>query len=42
VLAALFLATGRLRRWHGAVLLGLYIAYFVVSLVAFGEVPVDD
>ena len=42
VLAALFLATGRLRRWHGAVLLGLYVAYFVVSLVAFGEVPVDD
>jgi cation:H+ antiporter len=42
VLAALFLATGRLRRWHGAVLLGLYIAYFVVSLVAFGEVPIDD
>jgi cation:H+ antiporter len=42
VLAALFLATGRLRRWHGAVLLGLYIAYFVTSLVAFGEVPIDD
>jgi len=42
VLSALFLATGRLRRWHGVVLLGLYVAYFVVSLVVFGEVPVDD
>ncbi|HLU55398.1 MAG TPA: sodium:proton exchanger [Pseudonocardia sp.] len=42
VLSAIFLATGRLRRWHGAVLLGLYVAYFVVSLLVFGEVPVDD
>jgi cation:H+ antiporter len=42
VLAAVFLATGRLRRWHGFLLLGLYAAYFVISLVVFGEVPVDD
>ena len=42
VLGAIFLATGRLRRWHGFVLLGLYVAYFVVSLVAFGGVPIDD
>ena len=42
VIAAVFLATGRLRRWHGLVLLALYIAYFVLSLVLFGEVPVDD
>lgn len=41
-IAAGFLATGRLRRWHGVVLLALYVAYFVVSLVAFGGVPVDD
>ncbi|MCD2194797.1 sodium:proton exchanger [Actinomycetospora endophytica] len=40
-LSAIFLATGRLRRWHGAVLLGLYVIYFVVSLVAFSGVPVD-
>jgi cation:H+ antiporter len=40
-LSAIFLATGRLRRWHGAVLLGLYVVYFVVSLVAFNGVPVD-
>jgi cation:H+ antiporter len=41
-LSAVFLATGRLRRWHGAVLLGLYVVYFVVSLVAFNGVPLDD
>jgi cation:H+ antiporter len=41
VISAIFLATGRLRRWHGVVLLALYIAYFVVSLVAFNGVPVD-
>jgi cation:H+ antiporter len=41
VLSAIFLATGRLRRWHGVVLLALYIVYFVVSLVAFNGVPVD-
>lgn len=41
-LSAIFLATGRLRRWHGIVLLALYIAYFVISLVVFGEVPLDS
>jgi cation:H+ antiporter len=41
-LSAIFLATGRLRRWHGIVLLALYVAYFVVSLVAFGGVPLDS
>ncbi|GAA2876227.1 sodium/hydrogen exchanger [Pseudonocardia halophobica] len=41
-LSAIFLATGRLRRWHGIVLLALYVAYFVVSLVVFGEVPLDS
>ena len=40
-LSAGFLATGRLRRWHGFVLLGLYVVYFVVSLLAFGGVPLD-
>ena len=40
-LSAGFLATGRLRRWHGVVLLGLYVVYFVVSLLAFSGVPVD-
>jgi cation:H+ antiporter len=41
VLSAFFLATGRLRRWHGVVLLVLYVAYFVVSLTSFGGVPLD-
>jgi cation:H+ antiporter len=41
-LSAVFLATGRLRRWHGFVLLGLYVAYFVISLVAFDGVPLDS
>ncbi len=40
-ISAVFLATGRLRRWHGFVLLALYAVYFVVSLVAFGGVPLD-
>jgi cation:H+ antiporter len=40
-IAAVFLGSGRLRRWHGVVLLVLYVAYFVVSLVAFGGVPMD-
>lgn len=39
---AIFLATGMLRRWHGAVLLTLYSAYFVISLMAFGGVPLDS
>ena len=41
-LSAVFLATGRLRRWHGFVLLGLYVVYFVLSLVAFNGVPLDQ
>ncbi|MGW1681077.1 sodium:calcium antiporter [Saccharopolyspora sp. NPDC002376] len=41
-LAALFLYRGRLRRWHGCVLLGLYVAYWVVSFVAFGSAPVES
>ena len=39
--AAYCLATGRLTRWHGCTLLGLYVAYWVVSLVAFGGAPVE-
>ena len=40
-LAAYLLSTGRLTRWHGCILLALYVVYWVVSLVAFGEVPVE-
>lgn len=34
--------TGRLRRWHGAVLLGAYVVYWIVSFVVFGVVPAED
>jgi cation:H+ antiporter len=40
-LSAIFLATGRMRRWHGVVLLAVYITYFVLSLVVFNGVPLD-
>ena len=40
-IAAGIMATGKLRRWHGVVLLVLYVAYFVLSLVLFNGVPVD-
>ena len=41
-LAAYFLSTGHLKRWHGFVLLGLYITYWIVSFVVYGVAPVDD
>lgn len=40
-LAACFVWTGRLRRWHGYTLLGLYACYWAVSFVVFGTVPVE-
>ncbi|MHA6793589.1 sodium:calcium antiporter [Pseudonocardia bannensis] len=39
--SAFALYTGRLKRWHGIVLLVAYVAYFVVSFTAFGGVEVD-
>jgi cation:H+ antiporter len=39
--AAYFLSTGRLKRWHGFVLLGLYVVYWVVNVAVFGFVPAD-
>jgi cation:H+ antiporter len=33
--------TGHLKRWHGALLLACYIAYWVVSFTVFGTAPVD-
>ena len=41
-LSAYFIHTGRLRRWHGFVLLALYVAYWVVSFTVFGEAPVES
>jgi cation:H+ antiporter len=40
-LAAYFVSTGRLKRWHGYTLLGLYVVYWVVSFAVFGTAPVD-
>ncbi|MQA11822.1 MAG: sodium:proton exchanger [Pseudonocardiaceae bacterium] len=40
-LAAYFLSTGRLRRWHGFTLLGLYAVYWIVSFVVLGTTPVE-
>jgi cation:H+ antiporter len=40
--AAGFLYTGRLQRWHGYTLLALYIAFWIVSFVVYGSAPVED
>jgi cation:H+ antiporter len=40
--AAYFLTTGQLKRWHGYVLLALYVAYWIVSYIVYGGAPVDD
>ncbi|MPZ67496.1 MAG: hypothetical protein GEU83_19045 [Pseudonocardiaceae bacterium] len=42
IFSAFALYTGRLKRWQGIVLLVAYIAYFVISFVAFGAAPADD
>ena len=34
--------TGNLKRWHGFVLLALYITYWVVSYAVYGSAPIDD
>jgi cation:H+ antiporter len=41
-LGAAFIYSGRLRRWHGVVLLVLYIAYWVVSFTLFGGAPIES
>jgi cation:H+ antiporter len=41
-LAAYFLSTGQLKRWHGYVLLALYVAYWIISFVVYGGAPIDD
>jgi cation:H+ antiporter len=41
-LAAYFLTTGQLKRWHGYVLLAIYVAYWIVSYIVYGGAPVDD
>ena len=41
-IAACFMWTGRIKRWQGFVLLGLYVAYWVISYVVYGGAPVED
>jgi len=41
-LSAYFLWTGRLKRWHGFVLLGLYTAYWIISYAVYSGAPVED
>lgn len=41
-LAAYFLSTGQLKRWHGYVLLALYITYWIISFVVYNGAPVED
>jgi len=40
--AAVFMWNGNLKRWHGFVLLALYVTYWVVSYVVYGGAPIDD
>jgi cation:H+ antiporter len=39
--AALILYKGELKRWHGYLLLGLYVAYWVISYVVYDGPPVE-
>ena len=40
-LAAYFLYEGHLKRWHGVLLGGLYVAYWLIAVFVFGGVPVS-
>jgi cation:H+ antiporter len=40
--AAYFLSTGQLKRWHGYVLIALYVTYWIVSYVVYGGAPLED
>jgi cation:H+ antiporter len=39
--AALILSRGELKRWHGYLLFGLYIAYWAISYAVYGGPPVE-
>jgi cation:H+ antiporter len=41
-LAAYFLSSGQLKRWHGYVLLALYVTYWIISFAVYGGAPVED
>ncbi|ELY66518.1 sodium:calcium antiporter [Natrinema versiforme] len=40
--AAVVISTGRIRRRHGYVLVGLYVAYWLCSLLFFGGIPIPE
>ncbi len=40
-LAAYFFYAGQLKRWHGVLLGGLYVAYWIVAVLVFGGVPIS-
>ncbi|WP_312911356.1 sodium:calcium antiporter [Natronosalvus caseinilyticus] len=40
-LAAYFLYAGELKRWHGYLLGGLYVAYWLIAILIFGGVPIS-
>jgi cation:H+ antiporter len=41
-LAAYFFWEGEMKRWHGYLLGGLYVAYWVIALVVFSGVPIGE
>ena len=41
-LAAYFFYEGEMKQWHGFVLGGLYVAYWVIALVMFSGVPIGE
>jgi cation:H+ antiporter len=40
--AALILWRGELKRWHGYLLVGLYVAYWVISYIVYDGPPVES
>lgn len=41
-LAGYFFYEGELKRWHGYLLAGLYVAYWVIALIVFSGVPIGE
>jgi cation:H+ antiporter len=41
-LAAYFFYEGEMKQWHGVLLGGLYVAYWVIALVVFGGIPIGE
>ncbi|WP_254523916.1 sodium:calcium antiporter [Natrinema caseinilyticum] len=39
-LAAYFLHDGKLKRWHGYLLGGCYVVYWLIAIIVFGGVPI--